>query len=132
MFPEPTMAAVTFDIFYVSFLANTAVTLPTPANTAVTTSPGTTGMADVHDPGSTTWPASSTTPRSPNVLANQARAIIGWPRAAPPAPVATTSPFLNRLHPASRMSTSAGSVAWLPSTTPPDEALSATVSSSVI
>src|SRR6266540_2957579 len=111
---------------------NRAVTLPRPANRAVTASPAATGIAAVTDPGSTTYPASSTTPCTPTVFASQTRDVSGEPSTAPPAPVATSSPLRCTTQPPSRRSTSDSAVGVLPSTTPPEEALSAMVSAMVI
>ena len=99
---------------------------------AVTVSPGPTGTDAVTEPGRITCPASSSTPRAPTVLASHTSARSGEPSTAPQAPVPASSPFLCRLHPASRRSTASSAAGLLPSTTPPEEALSAMVSASPI
>src|SRR5450755_706634 len=109
--------------------AKQAVTLPSPANVAVKTSPSATATDAVIEPGSTTCPARSTTPRAPTVLASQASEVSGEPRTAPPAPVPATSPRRRSTQPDSRRSISPSRRGVLPSTTPPEEALSAMVSS---
>src|SRR5215472_782933 len=80
------------------------VTGPNSAKSARTVSPPETGIAGVHDPGSTTSPASRVTPSDPSVFASHTSAATGSPRTAPPAPVATSDPFRERLHPTSRRS----------------------------
>ena len=112
--------------------AKRAVTRPRPANVAVTVSPGPTGTDAVTEPGRITCPAASSTPRVPTVLASHASARSGEPSTAPAAPVPASSPFLCRLHPASRRSTADKAVGLLPRITPPEEALSAMVSASPI
>src|SRR5271170_5530694 len=120
------------DAHCASLVAKRAVTRPRPANVAVSVSPGPTGTEAVTEPGRITCPASSSTPRAPTVLASQARAFSGEPSTAPLAPVPASSPFWYRLHPASRRSTADRVAGLLPSTTPPEEALSAMVSASPI
>src|SRR5690606_31753274 len=111
---------------------NRAVTEPIPANVAVRVSPGATGTAAVIEPGSTTWPASRVTPRSPRTLASQTSALIGEPSTAPPAPVSTRWPSRWSRQPISDRSRPSSRTGRVPSTTPPLEALSAIVSGRVI
>ncbi len=91
-------------------------------------SPPLTGIDAVIDPGRITCPASSSTPRAPTVFASQTSEFSGEPSTAPPAPVPASTPFLYRLQPASRRLAPGRVADVLPSTTPPDEALSAMVS----
>ena len=97
-----------------------------------TLSPAATGTIGPNAPDSTSSPARKGSPRAAIVRASQYAARSGWPRQAAPLPLDSTRPFT-----ASCMS-SALCASWpmltgrWPSTYRPDDALSATVSTSVM
>ena len=66
------------------------------------------------------------------MLASQTRALTGEPSTAPPAPVPSIRPLRCSRQPVSARSTDSGRTGRDPSTTAPDDALSAIVSGRVI
>src|SRR3954449_7743764 len=108
------------------------VTAPRWAYSARNTSPGCTGTILWTAPGSTMSPALSPSPRLPSVLASHATQRAGLPRIAAPAPVSSSSPFREMATPRRRRSRSATGRIRPPITNSPDDALSATVSTSLI
>ena len=90
---------------------------------------GADGERRVCEPGSTMWPGFERDPESAHRVREPYQATTaGDPSTAPPAPVPATSPLRWRTQPLSRRSTSRTPTGVLPSTMPPDEALSAIVS----
>src|SRR5262249_7223793 len=112
--------------------ANRAVTPPRWPNSARNTSPGATGIILCTAPGKMMSPACRLSPNWAILLASQATQRTGLPRAAAPAPVSASSPFLLTTTPMSRGSMSVTLRMLAPTTSRPQEALSATVSTSLI
>src|SRR6202044_315774 len=69
---------------------NSAVTVPSPANSARNTLPGLVSIARVQEPGRLRCPASSLTPKSATFRASQATQAVGLPRTALVLPLATS------------------------------------------
>src|SRR6185436_6579461 len=111
---------------------NRTVTGPRCANSARNTSPGATATMACGEPGRMMSPSRSPAPKAPSVLASHATQRAGLPSTAAPAPVCSTSPPRLTMTPTSRRSMWASGVMRPPVTINPDEALSATVSTSLI
>src|ERR1700687_3335219 len=112
--------------------SNDSRTEPNPAKSATNASPGRASIALVHDPGSTTSPAFSRTPKLSTLRASQATAVTGFPSTASLRPSATVSPLRFSTASMPLMSTSLGDTRCSPSTQPADDALSAIVSHNAI
>ena len=85
--------------------------LPSRSAVAVTTSPARTGTAAVKPPDNTMSPARRPSFSLASERTSQATAAAGWPSAAAPAAVATTSPLCSRTTPISRRSSPAAGTA---------------------
>ncbi len=113
-------------------LLNRAVTAPRWANSARKASPGRTGTIWCTAPGSTMSPGCRPSPKVASLLASQATQRAGLPRAAAPAPVSMTAPLRVTSTPTRRRSMPVTGVSRPPTTSLPEDALSATVSISLI
>ena len=99
---------------------------------AVIVSPGDTGVIAHNAPGMMNSPAARESPYSLSLFAHQATAFAGLSSTAAPVALASSSPFFSKTSSSLTRSTAETAECAFPSTTPPEEALSAMVSCSLI
>ncbi len=119
-------------------LLEVTVQLPSPPNShVIVCGPFTHAITD-NEPVRITSPARKGMPSEPRVLASQTIELTGEPFTAAPAPVVNSSPTVSPgwrtsiVMPTSARSTSNGSLGSVPNTYTPLEALSATVSKTLM